>query len=680
MLATGGAAAHEAQDRVKLEWKRDPKSVRQEGEASPPEAPAVPQDLVPAPPAVQAARTAAGDVDAAATRAAQETASELMRGSGWREYWRAGFARGVTVALDDPRIGAWDHEAGLRFGHSDPRVRPLGDHLAHEAAEPIGDSDAESRVKERFMDLSKEPRYSPTDTAMLTDHRYGPSIPEFAGPYAAEPVLDDVFRGYPPVRTAGLSRDGRRAADEWRVEPAALARSDRQARAYDVTWADSQAAFARWKGRQDRGSAYARLSPADREQFRTVFTERFAADLRSADARVLNDAWRTGFADGWRYGAAIQREWSYRRGYAEGFDTGVRETASIAFPYAYEKAYNAGYAHWFDVWSHTAHPGFGAVRIADDNDDGVFEPGEQVRLMIDVVNYGGGYGMFDMVASGDAVAQPSTVSVRLVGRGRVPESQKVSVRIADRVPPRTRSKVILTMGDARTDTPLYVSRPFEVIDAPAIDTDRLEGRVTLTLAVRNTSRRDAPAVVRVDSATGSTDPQRDDLGVIPSGGSKSATVTFTGIHPLDLIGAESKWRVTVARGEQVDDTREVRMAPVATDLGNPDLLDFMIALARTPQVSRVDVQDSRALMMQRLRADWDRATDSDGNPYKRDYDTEGSETVLGQLVRIRQNGRSYVSPQVFDGMGRDAAALADHLPGAHPLLRKWMKKLAARMD
>ena len=83
----------------------------------------------------------------------------------------------------------------------------------------------------------------------------------------------------------------------------------------------------------------------------------------------------------------------------------------------------------------------------------------------------------------------------------------------------------------------------------------------------------------------------------------------------------------------------------------------MIALARTPSVSRNDVRDSRALMMQRLRADWERAVDADGNPYKRDYDAEGAETVLGQLVRIRKAGRTYASPQVFDGMDQDVEAL-----------------------
>ena len=204
--------------------------------------------------------------------------------------------------------------------------------------------------------------------------------------------------------------------------------------------------------------------------------------------------------------------------------------------------------------------------------------------------------------------------------------------------------------------------------------------MTIRFVVANVSRHDAHAFVRVESLTGAASAHDDDLGPIAAGEKKNASLTFDGIHPLDLIGAESKWRASAARDGTANDTREIRLAPVATDLGNPDLMDFMVALARTPDVSRSDVQDARALMMERLRADWSRAADASGNPYKRDCEAEGVETVLGQLVHVTQGGsRSFASPQVFEGLGHAVAVLADDLPGAHPLLRKWMKKLAARM-
>lgn len=681
------ASAHDTKDRVLLDWKRDPKSAPRRVDAPVPAPPEVPPELQPptGAPQVEASRVAPppGTASmpayaAAAARAGEEAAREASQSSGFREYWRAGFSRGIDAALEDPRLGAWDREEGRRAGRRDPRVRTLGDHLANESAVGVADHDAEARVRTRFMDLSSEPRRDRADSRGRPAHG---AAPRFDGPYGIEPVLDDVFIGFPPSRYAGLSREGRRAIGEWRVEPAYFTPANRHGHGYDARWKDCGAVFARWRDRQRRDSIWVRLNPAERERFRAIFCERFEQTLRSIDMRNAQAAWRTGFADGWHYGAEIQAEWSYRRGYAEGFDQGVGETAAIAFPYAYDRAYSESYERWFDDWSRTAHPGLDAVRLADESGDGVFEPGERVSVEADVVNYGGGFGNFELIASGDDVGPASRTQVRLVGRGRLAGSQRLSLRVGDRVAIRTRSDVIVTIADARVDAPLYVSRPLEFDGNPTIDADRLQGRVVLNIGTVNTSRRAAAAVLRVERLTDAGAGASENLGSVPAGGSRRAAITLTGIHPLDLIGGEARWRASIVRGSQVDDVKEIRIAAVATDLTNPDLMDFMIALAKTPEVSRSDVADARDLMMDRLRADWERAGDLDGNPYKRDYDTEGSETVLGQLVRVTHGGgRNFDSPQVFAGMGRDVEALADDLPGAHPLLRKWMKKLAKRLS
>ena len=686
LFGGAGAAAHESKDRVATEWKRDPKTAVRRAEAVPPAAPDLPPELAIPPgaaaPGVEPSRAGrppgpGRDIDGLAMRAGEDMAHEAARVWGWREYWRAGFARGVTEALDDPRLGAWDREEGMRFGRSDPRARVLGDHLANEAAEGPANNHAEMRVREQFTDLAREPV---RDSASARGPSPQGMVPRFGGPWAVEPVFDEVFAAYPFARTPGLSRDGVRAIEEWRIAPELLTRRDRAARAYDARWKDPELAFSIWRERQRHGSPWSRFTRDERERFRVVFCDRFLTALGSIDWRLTRDAWRIGFADGWRYGAAIHAEWAYRQGYAEGFDLGVGQTAAIVFPYAYDRAYAAAYGRWFDDWSRSAHPGIGEVRLEDETGDGVFEPGERVYVEVDVVNYGGGTGTFEVIASGSDLGAPTMTSVTLAGRGRAREAERLSLRLGDRVPPRTRTAVTVALADARADAPLYVSRPLEIEGSPAIDADRIGGRVTLTFAVANTSRRDAPAVVSVEPLAGARDPRGDDLGIIPAGGRRQASVTFDGIHPLDLIGGVSRWRATVARGDRVDDVREIRIAPVATDLSNPDLMDFMLALAALPQVSRSDVQDARALMMERLRADWARAADASGNPYKRDFESEGAETVLGELVRATQGGRSsFASPQVFDGLGDDAAALSDDLPGAHPLLRKWMKKLAKRV-
>jgi len=664
---------------VPLEWKRDPKAASPRAEPAAPAAPEVPAELLVVPggagPAAELSRTPrppgqGAEVETLAMRAGDDMAREAARVWGWREYWRAGFARGVKVALEDQRLGAWDRREGLRYGRSDPRARALGERLADESAERSAPANAEARVREQFMELGRDPVRDPSGAG-------GPARPEpfiiwGDGPYAVAPVFDEVFVALPPVRTAGLSRDGRRALEDWRF--------DRSAQAFDARWRDPAFAFSIWRDRQRRGSPWFRWTSAQREEFRAVFFWRFQQTLEAIDLRATHGAWRIGFQDGWRYGAAIQAEWAYRQGYAQGFDLGVKETAGISYPFAYNRVYDVAYARWFDDWSRTAHPGIGEVRLADESGDGVFEPGEGVIVEVDVVNYGGGSGTFDLYASGRELGSTATTRVTFTGRSRAPKAERLVLRMGDRVPPKSRTALSIVLFDARVETQIYVSRPLEFEGSPAIDADRIGGRVTLTFDVSNTSRRDASASVSVVSLDVRHDARADELGVVPAGGRRQASVTFTGIHPLDLIGGTSRWRATVARGETIDDEREIQIAPVATDLSNPDLLDFMLALADTPQVSRSDVKDSRELMIDRLRADWERAADASGNPYKRDFESSGTETVLGELVRVTDGGRrSFASPQVFDGLGDDVAVLCDDLPGAHPLLRKWMKKLAKRL-
>ncbi len=659
---------------VPLEWKRDPKAASPRVEPAAPAAPELPAELRIAPggaaPTAELSRTArppghGTDLDGLARRAGDDMAREAAGIWGWREYWRAGFARGVNVALADPRLGAWDRQEGLRFGRFDPRARALGDRLANEAAERRANGEAEARVRQQFMELGRDPAAERGPSPRGT-------VPVFPGPFAVAPIFDEVFAAYPAVRTAGLSRDGRRAIADWRF--------DRSAQAYDPQWRDPAFAFSAWRDRQRRGSPWFRWTTAQREEFRGVFFWRFQATLEAIDLRATYGAWRIGFEDGWRYGAAIQAEWAYRRGYAEGFDLGVEETAAIAFPYAYGRAYGEAYARWFDAWSQSAHPGIGEVRLADESGDGVFEPGEGVIVEADVVNYGGGAGAFDLIASGRELGPPVKSGVRFTGRSRAPEAKRLVLRVGDRVPTKTRTALTVALLDARVETQLYVSRPLEFEGSSAIDADRIGGRVTLTFDVANTSRRDASASVSVVSLDVRHDAREDGLGVVPAGGRRQTSVTFTGIHPLDLIGGTPRWRASIARGDTIDDEREIRIAPVATDLSNPDLLDFMLALADTPQVSRSDVKDARELMRDRLRADWERAADASGNPYKRDFESAGTETVLGELISVTDGGRrAFKSPQVFDGLGEDVAVLCDDLPGAHPLLRKWMKKLAKRL-
>ena len=76
---------------------------------------------------------------------------------------------------------------------------------------------------------------------------------------------------------------------------------------------------------------------------------------------------------------------------------------------------------------------------------------------------------------------------------------------------------------------------------------------------------------------------------------------------------------------------------------------------------------------------------ADGNPFRRDLQNRSprrrAETALGELVyEVAAARRSIVDREVFRSLVPQIEALADTLPGAHPFLRRSMKRLARELQ
>jgi hypothetical protein len=679
----GLAKGHDKQRRrpepVDLDWKHDVKG-RGPKETSPePSTPDVPQELrvvvvvEHAPRVAVLIGPAADPLADRAARAADEMASEAVRVWGFREYWRAGFAQGFEQAMDDPRVPASEHAEGFRYGRLDPRALLTGQQLAQDDAAESAERAAASRVHDQFMDLSRMPQRD-------RDPAVRPSAPTWAeAAFAVAPVLDAVFVSM-PLSSAPISRDGRAAADGWRVQPASLAHGGPRPQVYEAAWTQADRAFGAWRERQRPGSFWARASASARERFRTVFVARFPVALDAIDLDAAYRGWRVGFSDGWRYGASVQGEWAYRQGYAEGFDTGVRDAAAIAWPFSFRHAYAQNYDAAFARWSTTAQPAVSAVRVIDGNDDGVTEPGERILVEAELVNYGGAAGTFDVRASGRALEGEAVRTVTLRARSKSSLDRPLDLHVDAGTENGTDTVVSVAVGDDAFDAPLHVTHPLVIEDGTAVSADYLGGRVRMDVEIRNLSRRDLQAVVRASPVGHGGGRLADEPVRVSAGRSARAQFVAEDIRPLDLIGGHAQWRLTVDRDRGTDDERVVGAQGVATDLASRDLLLYMVDLAHEARPSRQDVAEARALVLDRMRADWDRARAADGNPYKRDVENGSATTALGDLARtIKSEGRRFESRDVFDGLGDDIASFAEELPGAHPLLRKWMKRLAKQV-
>ena len=86
----------------------------------------------------------------------------------------------------------------------------------------------------------------------------------------------------------------------------------------------------------------------------------------------------------------------------------------------------------------------------------------------------------------------------------------------------------------------------------------------------------------------------------------------------------------------------------------------------------------RALLIERLRVDWKASVRARGNPYKRDYKRGTTTTALGALVEAT-DARGVGGSPVFAGLRGDVLDLARELPGMHPFLRKYTKRLAKKL-
>ena len=88
----------------------------------------------------------------------------------------------------------------------------------------------------------------------------------------------------------------------------------------------------------------------------------------------------------------------------------------------------------------------------------------------------------------------------------------------------------------------------------------------------------------------------------------------------------------------------------------------------------------RSLLVTRLREDWKVAATGSGNPYRFDYRHGAATTALGDLVRIYLEQDSAARRHdVFAGLSAEVLELAQRLPGSHPFLRSYVRKLALEL-
>ncbi len=596
------------------------------------------------------------DIDRRARRAAAETASHAIRVA-TRGNFEVGFWQGMRRAFDRSRWGHEAHAAGFRDGHYDPEAEALGYRLGRDAAEARSEELALTEVVTQFRDLSREPVLTPRPPFVESS----PSLPRLTAP-----ALRSVFELTP--------YSGPHSVDPWRIYRCASFKE-----LYRGHWREPETGFRHWEKQQRRGSYWHQLNADEKGRFRVVFRYEYAVTMAER-AHRLRRAHTQGFHEGWHLGAELNSEWNYRQGYHEGYGVALAEGSDRGFHDTFASRYDAAYRRLFAEWSRQPRPEILDVRLADGNDDGVFEPGERIEVRYEIANYGGASAELPIFYGSGVAAQNAELIVELPRRSVIRSQRPLSLSIDAGTPARTDTSAFVELAGDSVEVPFRVAYPLE-IEAPVRFTghDALAGRASLTVGLINRSRRPVSAQAMLRLEDGQSVSPEAPIGLLDPGASVALRFSVRGLEPLDLLAGEAAFDIEASSRGRLQDRISARAPVLAIRLHDPALVDYLLALARLGG-SPADVARAHQLTLRRLRADWQRAVAMEGNPYREDRKRGSAETALGDLVStFRTHHGSFVEPRVFTDLVPEIEALAADLPGAHPFLRRHLKKLAREL-
>jgi hypothetical protein len=606
------------------------------------------------------------DLESRARQAAVWAAAEAIERYGRPRYFEIGFHAGLHDAFRRAERDRWELEQGRSAGRFDPEARRIGEEIAYEEARLISADEAYRTVVQQFADLSREP-----------ERLAAPPPPPFgaAAFTVPEPDLHDVFRELPwrGQRAAGF-RDLR--LDPWR-----LYRAGRHDDFYRTDWRTPRFGLDLWRKRHGSSRWTRALSPDERRRFEGAFESAFEAELARDFAAVADRYFDRGYDAGWRHGIRVGREWQYRRGYQQGFEGAVQNAARGAFAAAFRPAWLEAYDPLFHEWSTTMKLETRAARLRDGNDDGVFEPGEELIAELDLVNLGGGSGRLDATLTGAALSDSDRLSLLVPRRSPVHPPRPLRGRISAAARPTADTAVTVAIGALSETLPVSVSYVLRFDGGLVLaGHDALRGTATVELRLVNASRRAADAVVDADLRGGALRRPRHELGQIPAGAAREVRFEVYDVRPLDLIAGDLVLAAVSETDGRAQERLDGRLPDLSTDLSDRSLVDFLLWLARSPSMDRSEVSRAHELMLRRLAVDWTAVGRADGNPYRNDLRTGGGSTALGELVAaVRTVRRTAADRSVFTDLVPRIEALSRSLPGNHPFLRRAMRKLARQL-
>lgn len=603
-----------------------------------------------------------------ASEAAEWAAKWQVRRYGLPEYYRVGAWQGLRDAIERSLESGYAFDDGAEDGERDPRAARSGSQEGRRAAEELGDQTAREAVEREFRDLAREPRRAPRAPAQLLADE---PLPEDLI-RVREPRIEDAF-GDVAIGSYLHYEGFDRYVDPWQLYGATS-----WGQVYDSSWDSDRRAFDHWRDRGD-DAIWDRLSRPEQDYFRRTFDDQLEYYRYQELRWSKDDAYREGYDDGWDYGADVGRELRYRQGYHQGFVDAATGAAEEVWNELYPEVYAGAYRSEYEAWSTSARPEIAGVELFDQNDDGIFEPGEEVRVALELNNYGGRDARLELGAAGRALAAPAAGGP-LALRRRSSAEAELKVKLDPGQAPRTDTAFEVRAGELAEEVPVRISRPLELDRAVTFARlSSLEGRASLEATVWNRSRK--PAAGSLDLWVGERRIPGQSLEVLAPGGRRAVALEADGLDGLALLEGAAEVRLELKSREVVQDELVQRLPALGLDLASGELAAFWLeAVYGERDLGRADGVRAVELLARRMAADWEVQRAASGNPYKEDLEKKQARTALGALAAAEAAERRPIRrSDLRKALAARLKALAEKLPGTHPFLRGSFKKLAAKL-
>ena len=317
---------------------------------------------------------------------------------------------------------------------------------------------------------------------------------------------------------------------------------------YDRGWTEAAQAWDYWLDHNRDRAFWHQLSTDEQARFAKIFRSAYRLQLPELVAGTGESAYAHGHGDGWSYGALVVQEWSYRKGFHKGFTSALQDHAFSAFQASYPRQFDDQYGELFREWSTTAKPELRELVIADGSGDGVFEPGEQVLVSYELVNYGGEGEWFQVSLDGAPIKAPVGAEIYLPRRRAFRAQQPVAARIDPSVPPRTSAELELTVGGLGRRVAFRVAYPLELDDRVVLGSqDTFDGQARIEVTIANQSRRPTGGEIAMffgspageTAANGApTQAPTERIDPLDAGASRRLSFPIAGLDPLDLLGGK----------------------------------------------------------------------------------------------------------------------------------------------